>query len=617
MVRPVQQRARAFLHSESAGAVALIAATSIALAWANVSPHGYDAFWHTDIALGIGDGGLSLSLQHWVNDAAMAVFFFLVSLEVKKDIVLGELREWRRASLPVLAAVCGLAVPAALFVAITAGTPNVGAWGVVISTDTAFVVGILAAFGHRVPVQMRVFLLTLAVVDDIGALAVIALVYTEDLNPAWLLAAAVVSVVIGMVRRARVWRASAYTGLGIILWFTVFQSGVHATIAGVVLALLLPVFPPKRESIDRAEALTQRFRRTPNAAKGLAAAEGIISSVSVNDRFQLSLHRLVGLVIVPVFALANAGVQITGESLERAFTSVLTWGVIAGLVLGKFVGVTAAVLLGRILRIGELPDALHLRHIASGSLLTGIGFTISLFIVDLAISDPAAQSDARIGILTASLLAATLAVTALALTATYDAAHAPARMTLVRPIQPERDHVQGPEDATHTLVEYGSFGGVDDLSTEEIIDQVVDYFEGDLQFVFRHFPPGAEGAPEQTAEALEAVAAQDRRLFWPMRHELNRIGESRSLDARELLRASVNVGANLSRVENDLRRQTRRGRVQEDYLDAESMGLSRSPALFVNGLIYRGDLEPDGIIAELRATRAAIARETDVELDPR
>lgn len=614
MASSIGQRLLAFLRADSAGAVILLVATGAALFWANAFPDGHDAFWHAHIALTVGDASLSMSLQHWVNDAAMALFFFLVTLEVKKDVVLGELRQWRHASLPVLGAVCGLVVPALLFVAITAGTPNVSAWGVVISTDTAFVVGILAAFGRRVPVQLRVFLLALAVVDDIGALVVIALAYTDHLNPVWLIAAAGISAMIWLLRRARARRASVYIALGAVLWFTILQSGVHATIAGVVLALLLPVFPPERSSIDRAEALTQGFRRTPNAEKGVAAAAGILNSVSVNDRFQLSLNRTVALVIVPVFALANAGVQITSQSLQHAFTSTLTWGVIAGLVLGKFVGITASVVFfGKKVKVGELSDALHLRHIASGSLLAGIGFTISLFIVDLAINDPVAQSDARIGILTASLLAAGLAVVSLILTARYDAAHAPARTQLVRPVDPQRDHTSGPDAAAHVIVEYGSFGGVDDLSAEEILTQVVDALEGDVRFVFRHAPPASDAAPQQTAEVLEAVAAQDERLFWLMRHELNRISDLRALDARELLRAAVNVGANLSRVEDDLRRGTRWGRVHDDYVDAEAMGLSLRPALFVNGVIYQGELEPDAIIAELRATQTNDPKTTGTE----
>ena len=605
MVSSTMDSIRRLAASESGSAVALLIATVVAIAWANMFPESYVHFWHTVVGISAGGYALELSLQHWVNDAVMVLFFFLVTLEVKKDFVLGELRDWRQASLPVLAAICGLVVPALLFVLVTAGTPYMGAWGVVISTDTAFVVGILAAFGSRIPVQLRVFLLALAVVDDVGALAVIAVVYTDHLDLLWLGAAVGIAGLIYFVQRARVWQGAVYGVLGVVLWFAILQSGVHATIAGVLLALLLPVFPPKRDRVDHAELLTQGFRRTPNAEKGKAAADGILRAVSVNDRFQLSLHHVVGLIIVPLFALANAGVRITPESLQHAFTSTLAWGVIIGLVVGKFVGVSASILVARQVGIGELSPALHRRHILSGSLLTGIGFTISLFIVDLAIEDPVAQSDARIGIITASVIAALAAIAALWFTSRYDAAHAPRRTRLVRPIDPQRDHVAGPEDAPYTLVEYGSFGGLDDLTTEETLDEVIAEFDDDIQFVFRHIRPDAEGAPEQTAEALEAVAAQSPRLFWGMRRDLNRQSEDGSLDARSILRATVNVGANLSRVESDLRRGVRRGRVQEDYLDAESMGLTRGPALFVNGLIYAGDLEAAAIIAELRATLPA------------
>lgn len=452
----------AFFRTESAGAVVLLAATAIALLWANLSPDSYNAVIHTEFGLVAGSAELEMSLQHWINDAVMMLFFFLVTLEVKKDVVLGELRSWKRAALPIVGAVAGLVVPALIFVAITRGTPEVGAWGVVISTDTAFVVGILAAFGSRIPAQLRVFILALAVVDDIGALAVIAFFYTEDINLLWLGIAAALAAVTWFVQRMQAWRGLVYAILGVFLWFAVLQSGVHATIAGVILGLLLPVFPPKHQLVDEAEDLTASFRRSPNAERGMSAAEGILRSVSINDRFQLSLRRVVSLVIVPVFALVNAGVLITSESLSHAFGSALTWGVIAGLVVGKFVGIFGATMLGRRLHIGELSEALRARHIASGALLTGIGFTISLFIVDLAITDPVAQSDARIGILTGSALAALLGVVSLQLTARYDRKHAPARVQLNRPIDPSRDHIFGPADARNSLTVYGSFGGLDD-----------------------------------------------------------------------------------------------------------------------------------------------------------
>lgn len=601
-MRRVSARLRRFLALQSSGAVVLLIATGVALLWANLAHESYDRFWHTEVGITAGDAGLEMSLQHWINDGLMALFFFLVSLEVKKDFVLGELRNWRHASLPLLAAVFGLVLPAVIFVLINLGGDHIGAWGVVISTDTAFVIGILAAFGARIPAQLRVFLLALAVVDDIGALLVIAFVYTGALDIVWTLIALGIAAVVFVAQRRQVWRGGVYLALGLLLWLAVLQSGVHATIAGVVLALLLPVFPPQRESVSRTEELTQRFRRSPNAAKGKAAAEGILSSVSVNDRFQLTLARTVTFAVVPVFALANAGVLITGESLHHAFTSTLTWGIIVSLIAGKFFGVLLAPFFGRLLRLGELPAGLKTRHIASGALLTGIGFTISLFIVDLAVKDPVAQSDARIGVIAGSLLAAVLGSGALALTARYDAAHAPKRTELSRPIDPRRDHLIGSPAARCSLVEYGTFGAFDDLPAEDVVTQVLDHYEGDLVFVFRHLRPEGDGTPEQTPEALEAVAAQSPGLFWAMRSELNRMSEHDALDDRQILRAAVNIGANLSRLEDDLRRSEWRGRVSEDYLDAETLGLTRRPTFFVNGLIYSGPLEAAAIIAELEST---------------
>ncbi|WP_155807396.1 Na+/H+ antiporter NhaA [Brevibacterium sp. VCM10] len=603
----LRQRFQSFLAAESSGAIMLLGATLIALLWANLGSDSYDGFWHTEVGIAVGDGGFHLSLQHWINDGLMAIFFFLVSLEVKKDFVLGELHDLRRASLPIFAAVGGLAIPAVLFVVINWGTAEVGAWGTVISTDTAFVVGILAAFGSRIPVQLRIFLLALAVVDDIGALAVIAVVYTEALNFVWVGIAVVIAVLIFAAQRLQTWRAIVYVVLGSALWVAVYQSGIHATIAGVVTALLLPVFPPQRERVNAANDLTSRFRRSPDAARGKAAVEGILSSVSINDRFQLNLARAVTFIVVPLFALSNAGVEITGESLGHAFASTLMWGVVVSLVVGKFIGVFGAAYLGKLLKIGEMPPALRGRHIASGSLLTGIGFTISLFIVDLAIDDPVAQSDARIGILLASVIAAGLGFISLTLTARYDEARAPERQRLERDIDPARDHCLGDAHAPYSLVEYGSFGGLDDLATEDLVQRVRDHFDEDLIYVFRHLPP-TEEAPDQTPEALEAVAAQSPELFWSMRSQLNEMSEQEAIDNRSLLRATVNVGANLSRVEEDLRRSERRARVNEDFVDAESMGITSGPGFFVNGLVYTGELEPEAIIAEIEETRTA---ETD------
>ena len=455
----------AFVRNETSGATLLLAATIVALLWANLGGHSYEHFWHTHFSIHLGDVfSVDMSLQHWINDGLMMMFFFLVSLEVKHDFVMGELREWRRASVPVVAAVAGLIVPALIFYAFNAGTDDADAWGVVISTDTAFVMGILAVFGNRLPVQLRAFLVTLAVVDDVGSLLVIATVYTERISFVPLIGVVVIAALLFLVQRARVYRSSVYIAAGATLWLLFLASGVHATIAGVVLGLLLPVFPPERSEVLRAEELTHHFRRTPVASTGSAAVIGILRSVSINERMQLALAPIVNLIVVPVFALSNAGVIISGETLQHAFKSPLTWGIIAGLVGGKYLGVFGASIIATKLRIGELAQCLAYRHINAGSMLTGIGFTISLFIIDLAIKDETAQSDARIGVLTASILAAIIGMVALVLTAAYDARHAPERTRLNRSIDPKRDHILGDPNAPLTLVEYAQLGGVDDTT---------------------------------------------------------------------------------------------------------------------------------------------------------
>ena len=590
----------AFVRNETSGATLLLAATIVALLWANLGGHSYEHFWHTHFSIHLGDVfSVDMSLQHWINDGLMMMFFFLVSLEVKHDFVMGELREWRRASVPVVAAVAGLIVPALIFYAFNAGTDDADAWGVVISTDT-----ILAVFGNRLPVQLRAFLVTLAVVDDVGSLLVIATVYTERISFVPLIGVVVIAALLFLVQRARVYRSSVYIAAGATLWLLFLASGVHATIAGVVLGLLLPVFPPERSEVLRAEELTHHFRRTPVASTGSAAVIGILRSVSINERMQLALAPIVNLIVVPVFALSNAGVIISGETLQHAFKSPLTWGIIAGLVGGKYLGVFGASIIATKLRIGELAQCLAYRHINAGSMLTGIGFTISLFIIDLAIKDETAQSDARIGVLTASILAAIIGMVALVLTAAYDARHAPERTRLNRSIDPKRDHILGDPNAPLTLVEYAQLGGVDDITVEEVVREVRDSFCDDLRFFFRNNPMGDEAA-ERAAEALEAVHAQSPELFNYARTELSRLCEEEELDSRVIRRAAVDVGSNLPRLEKDMRQRTYLSRVHDDADDALGMGLTSTPTFFIGDEIYEGPIESNAIIAALEATRTA------------
>ena len=605
-ISTVRDALKAFAAREASGALLLLAAAAVALVWANAGALGYEAFWNARLSVRLGPWGIDMPLRHWINDGLMMMFFLLVSLEVKHDFVMGELREWRRACVPVLAAVCGLVVPAVVFGVINAGGPHAGAWGIVIPTDTAFVVGILAAFGKRLPVQLRSFLVTLAVVDDVGALAVIATVYTDTVRLVPLAGALLVASALYAVQRARVYRASVYIVFGALLWLLFLASGVHATIAGVVLGLLMPVFPPERSALLTAEELTQRFRRAPTALTGRNAVYGILRAVSINERHQLSMAPIVSLFVVPVFALSNAGVAISRDTLVHALHSPLTWGIVAGLVAGKYVGAFGASVLASKTRIGELAPGLGLRHINGGAMLTGIGFTISLFIIDLAIEDGAAQADARIGVLAASLLAALLG---LALTAFLDARRAPARTRLTRPVDPRRDHIAGNPASALTLVQYGQLGCLEDGATVELLREVRDHFDNDLRLVFRHNPLGDPGA-EQAAEMLEAVASQSPDLFEPVRVEVARLCDEADLDRDVLRRAAVEMGANLARLDAQMLQRPHIGRVHDDADDAASMGLTRAPAFFIGEELYQGEHTPEALIEALEAARAALDSRT-------
>ncbi len=434
------------------GALLLLLATVAAIVWANVSSDAYHAFWETHMTIGVGDLQLDVTLHALVNDALMAIFFFTVGLEVRREFAIGELTSWRRAMVPVLAAIAGLAVPALLYVLVAAPTGQAHAWGVVISTDTAFLVGALALVGPRVPGRLRVFLLALAVVDDIGALSIIALVYTETFTPMPLLIAAVGLAGVYVTRYLRSGRGLVYATLAIVVWLAFLASGVHPTLAGVAIALLVPVYRPNRRDVEHALELARTFRQSPNTEYARAAANSLRESISINERLQSAYGPYVAYVILPLFALANAGVLVTPEILAAAFGSAVTWGIVAGLVAGKFLGIFGSTALMKALRVGEFGPGLTLDRIAGGAALSGIGFTISLFIVDLAIDDEAVQNEARVGVLLASVIAFVVATVIFRVS---DAARPEIEtgQGLARPVDPRRDHMYGSPDAPYSIVE--------------------------------------------------------------------------------------------------------------------------------------------------------------------
>lgn len=396
-----------YLQTEAGGAVLLLLATVVALLWAN-SPwsDSYEHVWQTPLSLELGERVLSESLRHWVNDLLMALFFLLVGLEIARELSMGEYRDRRAVTAPALAALGGLVLPAALFFAVV-GTSGEAArgWGTAISTDTAFALGVLALVGPRCPNRLRVFLLALAIVDDIAAIGVIAVFYTDDLQLVPLLLAGAVLVTVAAARRFGLQNPAPYVLLALGLWLAIYASGVHPTVAGVALGLLFAAYPPREDALAATQTSGRAFLTAPSPERAREVVRTRTGALSANERLTLRPHPVVSLAVVPLFALANAGVPLGAEALRGALSSPVSWGIVLGLVVGKLAGVMAGTWLA--LRV---PGASFVGGVRWGQLsgigaVAGIGFTIALLVTDLAFDDPQLQQQTKIGILAGSVLA--------------------------------------------------------------------------------------------------------------------------------------------------------------------------------------------------------------------
>ena len=371
VIRRTRDALSTFLETEASGGIALFVAAIAGMLWANLTPS-YTAFWHSEVSI----AGLEKDLQHWVNDGLMTVFFLVVGLEIKRELVIGELREARVAILPAAAALGGMVAPALVYLAIAGGGEAGSGWAIPMATDIAFVVGALALLGPRVPSGLKLYLLTLAIVDDIGAIVVIALVYSRGIEWSWLAASALALCVVVLVRVMRISHTLAYLLAGIAAWAAMLFSGIHPTIAGVALGLLTPA----------------------HAIRGRAVLEDL----------QHRLHPISSYVVVPIFAVANAGIVLTFESLRASTTSPVFWGVTLGLLVGKTAGIAGGSFVAERLRIGKRPSGVSRRNIGGGATLAGIGFTVSLFIAGLAFETGVLADQARLGIVAGSIASAVI-----------------------------------------------------------------------------------------------------------------------------------------------------------------------------------------------------------------
>ena len=590
---------RQFLATESGSAGLLLAAAVIALIWAN-SPlsDSYFSLWGTKLSLTLGDWSLAHDLRHWIDEALMALFFFVIGLEVRRELSMGELTERKRVTVAVLGGVGGMVLPALLFLALNGGSDAAGGWGIVIATDTAFLLGALALVGPKFPTQLRVFLLTLAIVDDIVAISIIGIFYAEHINLVAVAICAACLAIFPLLPRLGLWRNGAYLLLGTVLIVAAMESGFHATLAGMLAGLLVVAYQPPKVEVERAAKKARAFRQSPLPEVARTAHQSVQRAVSPNERLQTLLHPVTSYAIVPLFALANAGVDLRGGVLTDALASSLTWGIVLGLVLGKAIGITAGVAASIRSGIGELPRGIGNGQIVGGAALSGIGFTVSLLIAKLAFEDEVLRDEAIVGIFLASLIAVVVSWVIFHLAAVLrgeTTASLPRKLDLE--VDPERDHVRGPLDAPYTLVEYADFECPYCGRATGMVKELRQLLGDELRYVHRHLAlvdvhPHAELA----AEASEAAAAQGK--FWEM-HDLL-FEHQGDLDLEDLIGYAGHLDLDVDRFVTDVEESRHARRVQEDVASADASGAHGTPTFFVNGTRHVGPYDAVSLAAELR-----------------
>ncbi|HEX7270314.1 MAG TPA: Na+/H+ antiporter NhaA [Streptosporangiaceae bacterium] len=605
--RSRQTALRRFLRTQTGSAAVLLGATIAALVWANASPASYQAVWHTQLSIRLGGAGVAQNLHGWVNSGLMTFFFFVVGLEARREFDLGELRERRRLTMPVLAGLGGMIVPVAIFLAVNAGQASAHGWGTAMSTDTAFALGMLALVGRRAPDRMRTFLLTFAVVDDLAALAIIAIFYSHNISlPDLLAGLAIIGVVLG-VRAFGVRRGLVYLALGLVAWVAFMKSGVDPIVVGLVMGLLVQAYPAARGDLEVATEQFRMFREQPTPELARVASISLSTSISPNDRLQEIFHPWTSYVIVPLFALANAGVQISGPFLARAFTSPITLGIVAGYVAGKPLGIAGVSYLVTKVTKGRLQPPAGWASIIGAGTIAGIGFTVSLLIASLAFTG-SDLAEAKVGVLTAGVCAALLTwavfrVTELlpkrarlrALLGTSSVI-----LDLAVPVDPDRDHIRGPRESPVTVVEYGDFECPYCGRAEPAVRELLADF-GDVRYVWRHLPlTDVHQHAQLAAEAAEAAAEQG--AFWDMHDAL--LDHQDALRPADLVRYAGQIGLDSERFAGDLRKRVGSARVAEDVDSADLSSVSGTPTFFINGQRHYGAYDIATLSAAVKAARA-------------
>src|SRR5262245_8719761 len=612
--RNIATPVRDFLSQETGGAVVLLIAAAAALVWAN-SPwsDSYESVWTTKLSIALGGDGISLDLRQWVNQGLMTFFFLVVGLEARRELDTGELRERRRVAIPVAAAIGGMVVPIAIFLAFNAGGDGADGWGAAMSTDTALALGVLGLVAPQ-GTRLRLRLLTLAVVDDLVALVVIAVVYSESISMLPLLLAVAFFLLFVALRYVReTWRRQVGIGLGVALWIALYESGIDPVVGGLAIGLVTTAYRPARQDLERVTELTRSFREQPTPELARTAQRGVASAISVNERLQYELHPWTSYVIVPVFALANIGVHIDSALLGDTIASPVALGIFFGYVLGKPLGVLGASWLASRPWLAGLRRSLSWPVIAGGSAVAGIGFTVSVLISDRAFAGQQLE-EAKLGVLAAAITSSLIAwlifrvirrlpteVRARQIAGTIEEL-----LDLSEDVDPDRDHIRGPDEAPVTLVEYGDYECPYCGRAEPVVRELLDSFGDDVRYVWRHLPlsdvhPNAQMA----AEASEAAAAQG--AFWPMNDKL--LSHQEALTADDLTGYAGELGLDVDRFWDELRHRDYADRVSEDVASADASGVAGTPTFFINGRRHQGAYDIDTLTNEVnRARQTALLR---------
>ena len=606
-VRRMETPLRSFIGTETGSASVLAAGTVLALIWANISLSSYERFWATRLSVVAGSWNVSLDLHEFVNSGLMALFFLVVGLEARREFDVGELRIRSRLALPLIVGLGGMAVPVVIFLIANAGRPGAGAWGASMSTDTAFALGALALVGRRLPDRVRTYLLTFSVVDDLAGLVIIAAAYSSDIKMVPLAFGLGFIAVSILVRSRGLRNGSVYLLIGIAAWVSFLKSGIDPIVVGLIFGLLTYAYSATRESLEQASEAFRQFREQPTAELAQSAREVVRTAISPNDRLAQLFHPWTSYVIVPLFALANAGVKLDGKFLAQAYTSPLTLGIIVGYLVGKPLGTAGCAWLVTRLSHGKMRPSVGWGAVAGAGTVAGIGFTVALLIASLALTGDT-LAEAKVGILSAVIAAAGLTWVAFSLVnrlpvrARFRALLGTAEVItdLVVPVDPERDHIRGPEESLVTVVEYGDFEcpycGMAEPAVRELLR---DY--GEIRYVWRHLPlndvhPNAQLA----AEAAEAAAKQG--AFWEM-HDLL-FEHQDALHPRALVGYADSLGLDAERFAADLRKHAGRAHVDEDLESADLSSVSGTPTFFVNGKRHYGAYDIDSLKKAVKLAKA-------------